>query len=257
MNSRVAWIAGAVFFLLVLVATIPARLVAGWVPLPPGVSLGYVSGTLWHGRIDNLMLMGIRFDDVRFELQPWALLLARLSLKVESSLDGDSFMRGQVWASPLSLGASDLTLQVPAQPLVNLIALPLPQTVAGLIRLDLASARSGSPWCREVQGTFGWDNAQLHNQMLREPLPLGPYTVELGCDKGELTAHVNDAGQLGISADLRLMADSAYRVSALISPAPTVPAEVRQGLALIAEDQGAGFQLEFSGSFKQGADAAP
>jgi len=247
---RIWWIVGVVVYLVTLIANIPAALVMGWINPPATVNLGHASGTLWSGRFDTVQLIGVEFQDVKFSFEPLQLFKARLSVALASSLDSDSFVRGSLWLSPNHVGVSDFALQLPAQPVVNLIALPIPQTVAGLIRLDLSQASSGKPWCGQMQGTLGWDNALIHNQLLQQPLAMGPYSVELGCDQGEATAHVNDGGPLGVSADLRLVADGGYRISALISPSPEVPAEVRQGLALIGEDHGAGYQVEFNGSFK-------
>ena len=248
--QRRSWILLALgVYLVALVTLLPASVVLRAIPLPRGSALGHVTGTLWQGHVDSLAVAGLEVRDLAFEFQPLALLQARIAYRLNSAVDGPVVVKGVVWVSPRRFGGEGVTVQLAAQSVANLIALPLPVNAAGSVRLDVAAGKSGKPWCDTLNGSLSWEDAVIHNRMMRAPLSMGPYHVALSCnDQGEILAHITDPGPLGLQGDVRLVADRGYHLNLDIQPAPSVPADIREGLAFFGEPKGNGYVVELQGN---------
>ena len=84
-------IVGVVTFVIGLVAFLPARVAAGWIPMGSEVKLGGVTGTLFHGTAGYASLPDGGIENLRWTLHPAALLLGRASAHISFDSDLDGF----------------------------------------------------------------------------------------------------------------------------------------------------------------------
>ena len=62
----------------------PAIQVIGRVDLPKNVSISGVSGTLWTGKAQTIVVNGLPINNVNWELSPLALLIGKVSAHVKA-----------------------------------------------------------------------------------------------------------------------------------------------------------------------------
>lgn len=73
---------GVVTFLVIVIATFPARVASAWLA-PDQLRLGGVSGSIWNGRAAEVAFGDEYFSDLRWSLKPLHLLTAKLALDAE------------------------------------------------------------------------------------------------------------------------------------------------------------------------------
>ncbi len=71
-------------YLFFLLARFPAAVALNMVELPDTIRIGSVTGTIWSGQANRVVLRGISLEQIKWRLSPWALLVANLSLDVEA-----------------------------------------------------------------------------------------------------------------------------------------------------------------------------
>ena len=86
-----AWTGG--IFLIALIALLPLRAVAGGLA-ERGFSARHIAGTIWYGRIDELMFKGRRVGTLDVQVEPLALLLGATRLRFSRIGDPDGELRG-------------------------------------------------------------------------------------------------------------------------------------------------------------------
>ena len=85
MKSKFGWLVGGIVaFLIFAIAYMPAIQVIGRVDLPKNVSISGVSGTLWTGKAQTIVVNGLPINNVNWELSPLALLIGKVSAHVKA-----------------------------------------------------------------------------------------------------------------------------------------------------------------------------
>ncbi|EKE77565.1 type II secretion system protein N [Gallaecimonas xiamenensis] len=239
-------LAGLLFFLVALAWQLPAALVLSQAPLPPGVAVSGVQGTIWQGQVAQLSVQGLHFEQLRWQTRPWALLTGQLSLHL-SSRPGVSQLGGDL---ALGLGGDialdNLVLKVPVAPLVADMRLPVPSQVSGQLSVALAQYRKGAPWCEALSGKAQWLDAAVTNNF--GDFDLGRIDADLACDQGAITAVVRDTPpRLGLELEARLEGEN-YQVRGFARPADDQPKALKDAFAFFGKAGSDGrYPVQFQG----------
>lgn len=240
-------------FVLFALLTLPARVALGWFA-PTQARFEGVSGTLWHGRAENLQWQAVRLGRVEWRLHPAALLIARLRADLTLTRT-DGFARATVAADRQGrLHFTDLTASLP---LSALSATPLTGGWSGTLNFKFADLRLDRGWPIQAAGRL--DAVALTGSMsgsAGRPVRLGSYQVEFtpAADSAPQTPPagtlVDTGGPLQVAGSVRLQADRSYVIEGLVAPRPEASAEIIQALQFLGPTDAQGrrpFSLE--GSF--------
>jgi len=236
MKKRYYFITAIAAYLLILLATIPAKPITDLVSDNAPVSIAGVSGTLWDGqahliRIDN----NIQLDQTRWSFNLWKLLIGQLSLNIDSSfLDeaisaeaGSSFL-GRVFIN-------DLRATVAASEVTRLANIPIAK-LDGPIILDIQHAQWKQGELPLASGSIKWNDASV---TVAETASLGNVLILLSeSDQQLLNADIkNDGGDISISGNAELVAESDYAADITLAPNASASSNVRQSLEMFAKRQ--------------------
>ncbi|AMN46979.1 general secretion pathway protein N [Steroidobacter denitrificans] len=248
-------------FLLFALLTLPARLALGWLA-PAQTRLEGISGTLWHGRAENLQWQEARLGRLEWRLHPTALLGARL--RADLTLNrADGFAQATVTAGRQGrLRVTDLTASLP---LNALSAIPSMGGWNGTLDLKFADLRLERGWPIQAAGRLdavalsGWVGGWVGGSMggsAGRPLRLGSYRVDFAPAADSTRAAVpagtliDTGGPLQVTGSVQLRADRSYIIEGLVTPRPEASSEIVQALQFLGPADAQGrrpFSLE--GSF--------
>lgn len=241
-----------VAYLIFLLATLPAALVARYLPLPAQIAnllkLEGVSGTLWSGQIARLQYASESVNQLRWELNGWSLL--RLAPEVSVRFGDRHGLNGQgVIGWQGSLFARDLTLNAPAPWLLARLPLrpPFPLTVAGQLQLKIDQFAQGAPWCDNLYGNLDWYDAIADTPAGK--LTLADPEVKLTCLDSRVVAELKqDSNAVETQGRLELQANGQYLFQGSLKPGPDLPAQMQQGLPFLGQPDSQGrFPLRYQG----------
>ena len=206
--------AGVAAFLVTLLAIVPASVVTTF--LPPTVTLGITSGTLWNGATDSLVVAGQSLGGLRWKFHPLQLFRARLAFDGEL-LRSDGQVKGRI---ALGRGghydARDLQIHLPLSALPPGIA---PRGWSGVLRAQLQSLEIAPKTAPRAIGT-------VEVRSLQAPPPggaaVGSYSVAFdgtSAQAGKLVGHLKDLeGPMQVAGTLTLAADRSYVIEGLVAP---------------------------------------
>lgn len=226
MRQRTLWLTAAGTFLLVLVATLPASLVAP--RLGPGVVLEGAYGSVFSGGADSLVFQGAPLGAVRYSFRPLALLSLTLGYHVE--LDGArAHARGDVaLGASGTIGIDQATFDLPLA------------AVAGGNAAVASAARIGGE-IRHARLSHGWPDALDATLRLSDvqpamlPRPIGAYEVRFPgtpAANGVLRGALKDlpGAALGVEGTIDLKPDRTYAIGGTLTTRPATPPEVLPAL---------------------------
>lgn len=214
--SRRARIALLVILLVGLLLFFPLRIALGIAGVDRlGVSGRDVRGSIWQGRIDQLMLGPLAMGDVRVALSPLPLLVgrARFDLRRKAGLADD--FEGAVSFGPGRIGIDDVTGAVP----MGRLMAPLP---IGSLSMEDVSVRFSAGRCGHAEGRV---RAQVTGRIAGLNLSQGlsgvatcdgdalllPLVSQSGLEK--ITLRLRETGRY--SADMRVETNDAALAGAL------------------------------------------
>ena len=248
MKKRYYFITAITAYLLILLATIPAKLVTELINDNTPVAIQGVSGTLWDGeaylvRIDN----NIQLDQTRWSFNFWKLLIGKLSANIDTSfLDepitaeaGTSFL-GRIFIN-------DLKATVAASNVTRLANIPLAQ-LDGPIILDIQHAQWKQGELPLASGTIKWNDASV---TVAETASLGNVLVLLSESEQQLlNAEIkNEGGDISISGNAELLAEADYAAEITLVPNASASNNIRQSLGMFAKRQPNGeYNIKKSGT---------
>ncbi|WP_370980681.1 type II secretion system protein N [Agaribacterium sp. ZY112] len=230
------------YFLYLLVSSAPAAW-AAWAAhkAVPSLWLNNVEGTLWSGRAKLAQIdMGaesLALGELRWELSPWTLLIAKPCMKFETLLPNQqisgSFCQSVFGQSTLSDFNADL-------PVENLSSI-LPVQALGPISLQVLEASfDGDARIESLDARLSWQQARVHNG--DKWMSLGSFAAKAKADEqGGVQADVFDLdGPYKSALVARWSAGQAWVVDGTITPQEGADELVVQGLQLLGEDLGDG-----------------
>ncbi|TCK19400.1 type II secretion system (T2SS) protein N [Thiogranum longum] len=234
---------GLVAWLVFLIATLPADRALALAPQMPGVTIGHVQGTLWHGKAGSLIIKGIQLDNLRWGFRPLSLFTGRFEFDLKAGLGSKPVhaIAGTLFSGARYLG--DVQLSMPASDV--LYRLGIKQVgVSGDLVMDLDDVRFTPGGIPMFSGVTRWAPAEVEAPLV---LSLGTATLTTQHDgsitQGDLVA---TGGVLQVKADVALEATGAYRLNAVITQNGTVPQAVTKFLATFAEYENGSYRLEWS-----------
>jgi general secretion pathway protein N len=233
-------LAGAAAYLLLLLLTLPADRVGKLLERNAvGLDLQFVSGTLFSGKAERVVIRGLGLGPVAWSWRPLPLLLGRLEYRF--ILKDPAFQGGGV--AGIGLGGQvylrDLQAELQPDPLVNHFS-PLPVQTSGAVRLLIESMDLVDGFPRELSGKVDWTGAQLIEPVA---LSLGHVEATLHGEENTLVSRVSGSGEIALSGDFSVTQAGDYTLSLLLTPGAQAPADIVDGLRTFGQARPGGAYL--------------
>lgn len=209
MSTRLLSVLAAALFVL----TVLVRAPAGWLfaVIPSIVQCPEPTGTMWHGRCDELRAAGISLKNISWTLHAWPTLLGQVNVDVMS-------------ADPRSLGSANITLgrnhrimvrDLHADLAVAAGLLPIiPNGWSGHLQLAMDRIEMLAGRLVAITGT-----ATARDLTQQDPaMPFGNYELRFGSDATTITGALRDlGGPLAVTGTLAVQHGSEYELNGFAS----------------------------------------
>jgi len=246
MKSKVSWIIGGIIaFLLFAIAYMPAVHVIGRVALPNNVALSGVSGTLFSGKAQTVIVNGLPINNVKWELSALHLLMGKIKvdLKAGNIRDkNDIAFEGPITTglfSQTTVNTENFTLYLPVDRVLAQVRLPLPVNAGGRFKVSLDDLTFG-PACQSLSGTGDWLNATVAGT--QGPIDFGTYSAKLRCEGDDIGIMVSEPNLLSLSMDAVIpITMKNISVSGKFKPSDSLPNEVHQAARLFGAPDNSGY----------------
>ncbi len=236
-------------FLSSVVIHMPIAWLIQYLPKNSHLMINGVSGTVWHGKAENVSLQQYDLGELQWKFEPAELLSGGAAFFTRfgrgSAIEWDG--KGLVGYNLDGLYAKDLLASVKADRLMKHLKLPLPVHVEGVLELTLKEYQFSAPWCEIAQGEVVWFDAKLNT-------PLGAVTPDeaiaaLECHQNTLTLQsVQDSSALSSEFSVELHPDATYKISGWIKPGDELPSKVRAQLKWLGSPDTKGqYKLNYTG----------
>lgn len=208
-------IIGLVFFVIGLVAFLPAHVVAGWIESQPGLELGGVTGTLFAGHAAYASGPGGTVENLDWTLNPATLLLGGLSADIRVDSDRRGFsavvtrsLFGNTQIDNLSGSASTGWLAQRA----GYRFMPL----AGDVTVDISHIKvDGEQRVTALDGYISIGSARW--QLANPPLMLGDVDTAIDHTENGIRARITDSeGPLAVEGQVTIAPTRRYDVDARV-----------------------------------------
>lgn len=233
-----------VFF---MVANIPANRVLNYLQQKGSLPATFsgVDGSIWQGHADSILIPGQpKLDNLDWSVNPFALLLARLSTNIEAEIQkqpvsghvSQHFIGGDLYVS-------DVVTKLSAKTLQQLADLPFGE-LGGEFEVYLDSMHWQHDMMPQIEGRIFWQHAKL---TLGQTVDMGQVDINVLTDDANQTniTLTNKGGELAMTGDAHIGTDRNYVFSIAMKPKDAT-GDVAQSLNLFAQRQADG-----SYSFKQ------
>lgn len=250
MKKRHYIITAALSYLVLLIATIPAKPVVDLINKNAAVSIQGVSGTLWSGKALLINASDIKINKAEWSFKPWKLFLGDVAAEVNAEfLDSDiSAELGTTFLGRFFI--NDLYAKVSAQQAAELARLPLVQ-LSGIISLAIESAQWKQGELPLASGEIRWTDAAV---TIAETASLGNVTIMLSeSGQQQLYADIqNQGGDIKINGNAELIPAKQYTLDLKLTPTASASNNIKQSLGMFAQRQNNGeYALKKSGSLDQ------
>ncbi len=246
MKSKLIWVTGAIFaFLVFSIAYMPATHVLGRIQLPNNIAIGGVSGTLFSGKAQTVVVNGLPVNNVKWEISPLYMLVGKLNVDIKAGNlrdKNDIAFEGPITTglfSQTKVNTQHFTLYLPVDRILAQVPLPLPVNAGGRIKVYLDALEFG-PACSELSGKGDWLNATVAGT--QGPIDFGTYSATLRCEGDDIGITVSEPNLLSLSMDAVVAVDmSKVQVSGKFKPDDSLPNEVHQASQLFGVPDDSGF----------------
>jgi len=200
-KRRHLWLIGIATFWVVIIANIPARLIASALPAKASLVIEGLSGSIWKGHATRLRWGTQTLGSLRWELSPWSLLTLNIAgdFKLEK---GTSHLSGY-----LSFGRKSITFE---QLRATLSAEDInPWTgnwvqIRGLVMANIPHAKLVKNRILAIDGVIAWQHAQLKTPFVNW-IKLGDMQANMVPEKNSTQISISDGGEpLGVKANVLL-----------------------------------------------------
>ncbi|GEA04627.1 type II secretion system protein N [Alteromonas sp. KUL17] len=246
MKLKVSWIIGGIIaFLLFAIAYMPAVHVIGRIALPSNVAVSGVSGTLFSGKAQTVVVNGLPIKNVKWELSPLHMLIGKIKLNLKAGNirdKNDIAFEGPITTglfSQNSVNTENFTLYLPVDRVLAQVRLPLPVNAGGRFKVSLSDLTFG-PACQSLNGTGDWLNATVAGT--QGPIDFGTYSAKLRCEGDDIGILVSEPNLLSLSMDAVIPTTMKnIRVSGKFKPDDSLPQEVHQAARLFGAPDRSGY----------------
>jgi len=235
---------GALVFVGVGIATLPASLLVG--RLPPELTVEGVSGTVWNGGADAIRLRGTPLGAFSWSAEPAALLTGEFSFRIEVTRP-DGYVRGRIAATiGGALTGTDLDMQLP----LTTLHPGSQEDWRGGLHGTVQSVRLERGWPVLLVGAFQMTGLTPPSS----DLPIGDYALEFdgrADTPTQIVGRVRDlAAPLVVRAQLVIRRDRSYTLEGEVTPRPDAPPDVSRAVAFLGNPDAAGRRtFQITGTF--------
>lgn len=231
-------------FITFVIATMPLTFVVNNIQLPKNINIGSVSGSIWEGEIDKIILNNNSLQSVKTELIFWSLFLFSPKLQL---MFGDTMLAGPEGKLTITISSeqvelNDVELLVSANDIAKQLPLPIPVTAKGNVELsfsELVLTTTGKLSCKKAQGKVTWLRSGVI--ALNEEINLGKFKADVHCEKGDIRVKILPENNLGLSFDA-LLSLTKQKISGqgYVKPGAKFPAQLKSALSFLgnADNQG-------------------
>ena len=243
------------FWLGFVVVQAPAVWVLKLLPMP--VSAAGVSGIVWHGSVNELVVLQdqrrISLGQVEWRISPQSLLRFALCSEITTQLVTQKFVGTICVSAQQTVEIRDATLEVPA----SLLQLWLPVRLAGKIEQDIPLLRFRDYEVLALNGSGQWHDAGVFVGDKR--VGLGAIRVDWSNDQGgnvlgrytDLNADTGTDGPFQLDLLSALSLQGTFQTQGNIVLRSGASDALRQLLELVAENiDSERFRIEWSGDWK-------
>lgn len=234
---------GLLIFLILLVATLPARVLLGRIPLVRATGVG---GSLWSGHAADLNIQGVSLG--RAEWRLFALPLLRGQLEIEAKIAPPNGSGTAHCFVSFKQDVSCSRVQA-ALPLQDLRISSLPQGWTGSLHADLQRLELKRGWPVAVIGKL--DVRDIARTTRDGDSPFGSYRVEFPADAvraadGAIVGALQDTGgPLNVLGTLRLSPDRTYLIEGRVASRAEASRDLARSLKFLGDPDAEG-RREFS-----------
>ncbi|MFG0604257.1 type II secretion system protein N [Vibrio mimicus] len=214
-----------------VIVHLPAQVVLKPLPLPEGLELNGIEGTLWQGKSAQVRWQGMSLGDLNWDLHLSALLMAQLEADVRFGRGSNMQLRGK---GVLGMGLSgpyveDFLLSLPAAQAIPWLPMPVPLTAQGQLELTVQQYRFGDPYCQQAAGSLVWSGAQVESPL--GLLDLGSVVSDFTCQESVLNLKGGQkTAQVSSEFSLSLQPDRGYQAQAWFKPEAGFPESLSEQL---------------------------
>jgi len=237
---------GITAYFIFLVANLPASQVIPRLSLPSNISISGLSGTIWHGKAQQVSVQGLPINNLKWEINLWALLTAKLGIELNggSIRQADEIaISGYLATNGARIISDDLTLYLPTDMVISRLPLPIPVKAKGRFKVALNTLDfeqkchkldgKGQWLAGAVAGTGGWIN-------------LGNFDADLSCVNNNILLDVKEPNSFGLSAKASIPANFKLQVTGKFKPNASLPQEVHQAARFFGQPDTKGYyQIRF------------
>lgn len=239
---------GSLAYLVFLIIMMPAAWWFRLLPLPAAIQHGPVTGTLWQGQIQQVQYQQLQLAELRWQLQPWSLLLLRAELQLDSGSMQQQhlpYLQAQLRLSPVAVEVRDALLRLPVPAVLPLLELPLPVQAEGNLLFDVSRLVIREQQCHELTGSASWLDARLQPPT-GTWLNLEHFHASLRCENNQPLLTTDPANILALAIDATVNQQGQLTVSGTLQPSAQLPDEVHQAMRFVGTPDAQGrYRLNF------------
>ncbi len=235
-----------IFFVSAMVH-IPASLFSGYLPKGNQFSVSGLSGTLWQGSAQSIVVLGRPFGQLDWNFSTFSLFLGRVEFDLNLSGQRQVSANGAFGYSFSGPYARNVLMKTDASFIQSFVPSPFPIEAKGPVEIDLANYAMTTPLCDALNGNIKWPG-QLNTPM--GDLDFGTVKGKMSCDNGSLVVKVeNQSDALQSEVTLRLGPQiNRWGVKGWFTPGNAMPQGMKQNLNWIGSPDNQGrYNLEFNG----------
>lgn len=251
MKKRVYIFTALASYIVLLMATIPANTVSGFINENTPVKIRGVSGTLWDGKAFSVSINNsIQLQTTEWSFNVWKLLVGQISIDVETQYLNHN-INSEIGISFLGRHfINNLSAKIPAKEIGQLAQIPLAQ-LSGVFSLNIEHAHWKRGELPVATGKMDWKDAAI---TVADTASLGNVSIVLSeSDQRLLNADItNQGGDIKISGSAELVPEADYALNLKLTPTPSANNNIKQSLGLFAQKQNNGdYVLKKSGPLSQ------
>lgn len=251
MKKRVYIITALASYIVLLIATIPASAINGFLNDNTPVKIRGTSGTLWKGKaLSASFNNSIHLQTTEWSFNTWKLLTGQVSIDVETQYLNNS-VQSEIGVSFFGqYFANDLSAIIDANEIARLAQIPLVQ-LSGMVSLNIEHAHWKQGELPVATGRVNWKDAAI---AVTDTASLGNVSIVLSeSDQQLLNADItNQGGDIKISGSAELVPEANYALNLKLTPTPSANNNIKQSLGLFAKKQNDGdYVLKKSGPLNQ------
>ncbi len=240
--SPAQWIAaGVIAFAAMLVANLPAAQVLPRISLPEGTAISGVTGTVWSGSAESIRWSGVTLYHPKWQVNPLALLLGRLSLEINAGdrRDRESVaLQGHISLSNNNIQAQQLQVYIPTPMVMSQLAIPIPVQASGRFKLTIEELDYPGQ-CQGLVGDGQWLQAGVMGTTGN--IDLGQFNATLGCQDDKVKIVVAPGNRLGLDATALVSAKGDISVNGRFKVDSDLPKEIHDAASLFGDRDNEGY----------------